>query len=86
MDPAPSGLQEVDGLMDLTIYSEILVLIDVLVEDALCDHLVGYVAGTVAEYPLADRCRPQNCFFNSSAESPPTDGGQFSASAVATID
>jgi hypothetical protein len=34
MDPAPSGLQEVDGLMDLTIYSEILVLIDVLVENA----------------------------------------------------
>jgi hypothetical protein len=35
--------------MDLTIYSEILILIDVLLGDVLGDHLIGDVSGTAAE-------------------------------------
>lgn len=37
--------------MGSTIYSEILVLIDVLVRDVLRHHLIGHVSGTAAEVP-----------------------------------
>jgi hypothetical protein len=35
--------------MDSTIYFEVFVLVDVLLGDVFCDHVVGHVAGTAAE-------------------------------------
>ena len=35
--------------MDSTIYFEVFVLVDVLLSDVFCDHLVRHVSGTATE-------------------------------------
>jgi hypothetical protein len=44
--------------MDLTIYSEVFILIDVLLRDVLRDHLVGHIPGTAAEIPARPQVPP----------------------------
>ncbi len=49
--------------MVLTIYSELLILIDILLGYVLRYYLVGSLPELQQKYPRAHKCRPQNCFF-----------------------
>ena len=48
--------------MDSTIYSEVLVVIDILLGNILRNHVVRHIAGAAAKGFRAHICRPQNCF------------------------